>query len=109
MPIYEYKCEKCENVYEELVTGDRDRKIPCPSCGSLETGKVMSRLGGIAAVPVPAPWPGLADVRECVRPETRILTDKQRTKPGFFKMGVLCQSLLYFKFLHYQEAEAIGK
>lgn len=48
MPIFEYKCEACENVYEELVTGDRDKKIPCPSCGSDKTRKLMSAIGGIS-------------------------------------------------------------
>jgi putative FmdB family regulatory protein len=48
MPIYEYRCKSCETVYEELVTGDRDKKIPCPSCGSRESEKIMSVIGGIA-------------------------------------------------------------
>jgi len=48
MPLYEYKCEKCSNFFEELVTGDRDKKIPCPACGSSETQKCMSAIGGIS-------------------------------------------------------------
>ena len=48
MPIYEYKCEKCENFFEELVIGDRDKKIPCPACGSSETQKCMSAIGSIS-------------------------------------------------------------
>ncbi|MDR2727908.1 MAG: zinc ribbon domain-containing protein [Chitinispirillales bacterium] len=48
MPIYEYKCEKCSNFFEELVTGDRDKKIPCPVCGFSETQKLMSAIGGIS-------------------------------------------------------------
>ena len=48
MPIYEYKCEKCGNFFEELVTGDRDKKIPCPACGASETQKCMSAIGGIS-------------------------------------------------------------
>ncbi|MDR0307684.1 MAG: zinc ribbon domain-containing protein [Chitinispirillales bacterium] len=48
MPIYEYKCDKCGNLFEELVTGDRDKKIPCPSCNSPETQKRISAIGGIS-------------------------------------------------------------
>ena len=33
MPIYEYKCDKCEKRFEELVTGG-SRKVVCPDCGS---------------------------------------------------------------------------
>lgn len=48
MPIFEYQCKACNNVYEELVTGDRDKKIPCPACGSDKTHKLMSVIGGIS-------------------------------------------------------------
>jgi putative FmdB family regulatory protein len=48
MPIFEYRCNKCGNVYEELVFGDRDRKVPCPSCGSDKSEKILSVIGGIA-------------------------------------------------------------
>jgi putative FmdB family regulatory protein len=48
MPIYEYRCTKCEKVYEELVTGDRNQKVPCPYCGSDITEKIPSVIGGIA-------------------------------------------------------------
>jgi len=48
MPIFEYKCSKCNKVFEELVTGNQEKSIPCPSCGSVETEKRMSVIGGIA-------------------------------------------------------------
>jgi len=48
MPIYEYKCEACDKIYEELVTGDRDKPIPCPACGSGKTQKLMSVIGAIS-------------------------------------------------------------
>lgn len=47
MPIFEYRCEKCHHKFEEIVHGDRDKKIPCPKCGS-STEKLMSVIGGIA-------------------------------------------------------------
>jgi putative FmdB family regulatory protein len=48
MPIFEYKCETCKKVFEEIVHGDRDRIVPCPSCNSTETIKLMSAIGGIS-------------------------------------------------------------
>jgi putative FmdB family regulatory protein len=48
MPIFEYRCTKCGNKFEELVTGDRDKQIPCPSCGAKSTEKQMSAIGGIS-------------------------------------------------------------
>ncbi|MBN1757494.1 MAG: zinc ribbon domain-containing protein [Chitinispirillaceae bacterium] len=48
MPIFEYHCGKCGNKFEELVQGDRNRTIPCPQCGSSDTEKLMSAIGGIS-------------------------------------------------------------
>jgi putative FmdB family regulatory protein len=48
MPIFEYRCSKCELVFEELVSGDRDACIACPQCGSKETEKLMSVIGAIS-------------------------------------------------------------
>ncbi len=41
MPIFEYRCEACGKEFEELVFGNQD--VPCPACGSTQTGKLMSR------------------------------------------------------------------
>ncbi|XPV76776.1 MAG: FmdB family zinc ribbon protein [Desulfovibrio sp.] len=41
MPIFEYSCNKCSHEFEELVFS-RDECPPCPSCGSEDTGKLMS-------------------------------------------------------------------
>ena len=59
MPIFEYKCEKCGEVFEELVSGDHNKEIPCPICGWNKTEKQMSVIGGIAmgkssSAPVPS-------------------------------------------------------
>jgi putative FmdB family regulatory protein len=48
MPIYEYRCLECGKISEELVTGGRDAPIPCASCGSGRTEKIMSVIGGIS-------------------------------------------------------------
>jgi putative FmdB family regulatory protein len=40
MPLYEYKCEKCEGVFFELRSmADREEPIACPDCGG--EGKIM--------------------------------------------------------------------
>jgi len=41
MPIYEYKCDECDQVFEEIVFGDKS--VPCPKCGSGKTEKLISR------------------------------------------------------------------
>lgn len=34
MPIYEYKCEKCNTVFEEWQSGFEEREMKCPECGA---------------------------------------------------------------------------
>ena len=41
MPIYEYKCESCDNCFEKLVFSDNE-EICCPCCNSGKTTKLMS-------------------------------------------------------------------
>ncbi|MFH1435098.1 MAG: zinc ribbon domain-containing protein [Pseudomonadota bacterium] len=43
MPIYEYKCEACGRVFEELVmrTGGEE-ETACPECGCAETKRLVS-------------------------------------------------------------------
>lgn len=43
MPIYEYRCENCQNEYEELTRrGTRDEEVECPECGAHESHRVLS-------------------------------------------------------------------
>ena len=42
MPIYEYKCNKCENEFEKLVFAGEDKNIFCPECTSRDIYKKMS-------------------------------------------------------------------
>ncbi len=44
MPIYEFKCAKCANKYEELVAVGGD-STGCPKCGSKEIKKCFSAFG----------------------------------------------------------------
>ena len=41
MPIFEYKCIKCEENFEKLVMGSNPQ-INCPKCGSDEVNKKFS-------------------------------------------------------------------
>ncbi len=41
MPIYEYRCTRCEHEFEELVF-DRDATPACPECGAKKVKKKMS-------------------------------------------------------------------
>ncbi len=34
MPIYEYECEKCGEVFEEWQKDFKDREVKCPKCNS---------------------------------------------------------------------------
>lgn len=40
MPLYEYQCGKCKKHFEELA--GQDEVVPCPTCGSTETSRLMS-------------------------------------------------------------------
>lgn len=53
MPMYEFKCNACKKVFEELVFGD-PKSVPCPHCGSTNTQRLLSattvRTGGLGGV-----------------------------------------------------------
>ena len=49
MPIYEYRCSKCANEFEELVFGDDAPE--CPVCGCPESERLLS----LACLHMPAP------------------------------------------------------
>lgn len=43
MPIYEFRCLKCENLFEILVfSGDEKTEMKCPACRSDQFERVMS-------------------------------------------------------------------
>ncbi len=45
MPIYEYKCEDCENEFELFFKSFSLIKDPkCPSCDSSDVGKKLSKV-----------------------------------------------------------------
>ena len=43
MPIYEFKCLKCDNFFELLImSGDDEVKMQCPKCNAQEFERVLS-------------------------------------------------------------------
>jgi len=46
MPIYEYECNECGNIFEEIVFGSEEA-ITCPKCESGTIKKLMSTTAPI--------------------------------------------------------------
>ncbi|SPD73862.1 putative regulatory protein (CxxC_CxxC_SSSS) [uncultured Desulfobacterium sp.] len=44
MPIYEYRCLDCNEDFEALVFGSRD-KVTCPRCNGDNLSRLMSSFG----------------------------------------------------------------
>jgi putative FmdB family regulatory protein len=44
MPMFDYHCKDCDNVYEELVQSCEvpDEEIICPKCGKNQSEKLVS-------------------------------------------------------------------
>lgn len=42
MPIYEYRCENCENILEEIQKFDDDPLTDCPECKEPKLERLMS-------------------------------------------------------------------
>ncbi len=44
MPIYEYACRRCKQVFEQLIVRRSDEgEIQCPACSGADVERVMSR------------------------------------------------------------------
>jgi putative FmdB family regulatory protein len=53
MPLYEYRCDSCTMVFEELVSS-HSAAVKCPNCGSRGPTRVLSTFaahggGGVRA------------------------------------------------------------
>jgi len=48
MPLYEFRCEKCERTFALLVgmTAKQQKRV-CPHCGSRQLTKLISRIAPV--------------------------------------------------------------
>ena len=46
MPIYEYRCESCDERFEELVRRPDD-PVACPECDGTEVRRLLSAFAGV--------------------------------------------------------------
>ena len=42
MPLYEFRCKTCKNVFEKLVPSSTAELPACPQCGAPEVSKLLS-------------------------------------------------------------------
>ncbi|HHY10847.1 MAG TPA: zinc ribbon domain-containing protein [Firmicutes bacterium] len=55
MPLYDYRCEQCKQVFEvrmSLREKEEGRQDPCPNCGSDEVKQFFGSVGYIRACTV---------------------------------------------------------
>lgn len=46
MPIYEYKCKNCENLFDVFqAIGASSENLNCPSCGEPKLDRIFSAFG----------------------------------------------------------------
>jgi putative FmdB family regulatory protein len=49
MPVYEYRCVRCERCFETLGTiATRDAEVSCPSCGQADARRLISTFASIS-------------------------------------------------------------
>ena len=48
MPIYEYKCQSCGNVFEHLLRTRSEKTPDCPDCGAAEPRKLFSSFSAMS-------------------------------------------------------------
>ncbi len=47
MPIYEFCCKKCKNIFETLIfSAEKEKNPSCPKCKAKTTEKIMSVVAG---------------------------------------------------------------
>jgi len=44
MPIFEFQCEDCGEVFEELILGNDSDKVICKKCKSSNVKKLISQV-----------------------------------------------------------------
>lgn len=68
MPIFNFKCEKCGNLFETLLK-NRSEETECPQCGSKELTPAPNRISvgrsNSNSCPAQAMCPGAAAAGGC--------------------------------------------
>ena len=55
MPVYEYRCPDCTNLFEKRVSfSDAAREVACPTCGA-QASKLLSTFAAIGVAGGSAP------------------------------------------------------
>jgi putative FmdB family regulatory protein len=49
VPIYEFRCTECDQIFERLLTFDADEPA-CPSCGGDDVRRLISLIGGLGGL-----------------------------------------------------------
>jgi putative FmdB family regulatory protein len=44
MPIYEYRCDTCEERFEEFLSSSTKPAPPCPKCGAENPTRLLSKI-----------------------------------------------------------------
>ena len=44
MPIYEYRCEQCQERFEEFLTSSTKPAPSCPKCGAENPTRLLSKI-----------------------------------------------------------------
>ncbi len=52
MPLYDFECNTCGQVFEELIFDD-DEQVPCQSCGGMETFRKVAAPSPMLTNPFP--------------------------------------------------------
>jgi len=44
MPVYEYRCEQCQEHFEEFLSTSTKPAPPCPKCGAENPTRLLSTI-----------------------------------------------------------------
>ena len=84
MPIYEYRCQECQQTFEEWQKDFADRQVPCPVCGGkaerlISSSSFVLKGGGWYSDLYSKPAGSKAD--SCSSASSSSTTTKTETKP----------------------------
>ncbi len=64
MPIFEFLCTSCGNVFEKLVYGSSE-EVTCAKCGSSELTRLLSTSSSLSGARQEGKLPGIGDTGCC--------------------------------------------